>query len=108
LSNGTWVSDYYVSTPSSTGFTPALPRCTYPGQITAGTLNARTGPGTSYATSGSPLLRGSLAYVVCQKAGTKVGTSPVWNKLPDGRWVSDYYVSNRSNSGWSAPVPRCP
>ncbi|HEU4543656.1 MAG TPA: glycoside hydrolase domain-containing protein [Jiangellaceae bacterium] len=108
LSDGTWVSDYYVSTPSSTGFTSALPRCAYPGQVTASTLNARTGPGTSYPTSGSPLPRGSLAYVVCQKSGSKVGTSSVWNLLPDRRWISDYYVSNRSNTSWSTPVPRCP
>jgi uncharacterized protein YraI len=108
LSNGTWVSDYYVSTPSSTGFTSALPRCMYPGQITASALNARSGPGASYPVSGSALPRGSLAYVVCQKSGTKVGTSSVWNQLPDGRWVSDYYVSNRSNTSWSNPVPRCP
>ncbi|HEX6232965.1 MAG TPA: glycoside hydrolase domain-containing protein [Jiangellaceae bacterium] len=107
LSDGTWVSDYYVSTPSSTGFTSALPRCMYPGQITASALNARTGPGTSYPISGGPLPGGSLAYVVCQKSGTKVGTSSVWNRLPDGRWVSDYYVSNRSNTSWSAPIPRC-
>lgn len=108
LSDGTWVSDYYVSTPSSSGFSSALPLCTYPGQVTASALNARSGPGASYPTSGSALQRGSLAYVVCQKSGTKVGTSSVWNKLPDGRWVSDYYVSNRSNTSWSAPVPRCP
>ncbi|HEU4542553.1 MAG TPA: glycoside hydrolase domain-containing protein [Jiangellaceae bacterium] len=108
LTTGAWVSDYYVSTPSNTGFTSALPRCTYPGQVTTASLNARTGPGTSYAITGSPLPRGSLAYVMCQKAGTKVGTTSVWNKLIDGRWVSDYYVSNRSNTTWSAPVPRCP
>jgi uncharacterized protein YraI len=108
LTSGAWVSDYYVSTPSSTGFTSALPRCTYPGQVTTASLNARTGPGTSYAITGSALPRGALAYVMCQKAGTKVGTTSVWNKLIDGRWVSDYYVSNRSNTTWSAPVPRCP
>jgi uncharacterized protein YraI len=109
LTSGAWVSDYYVSTPSNTGFTSALPRCAYPGQVTAQTvLNARKGPGTSYSTTGSPLTRGSLAYVVCQKSGTKVGTTSVWNKLHDGRWVSDYYVSNRSNTTWSSPVPRCP
>jgi uncharacterized protein YraI len=107
LTSGAWVSDYYVSTPSSTGFTSALPRCTYPGQVTVASLNARTGPGTSYAITGSPLPRGALAYVMCQKAGTKVATTSVWNKLIDGRWVSDYYVSNRSNTTWSAPVPRC-
>ncbi len=107
LTNGTWVSDYSVSTPSRTGFTSALPRCLYPGQVTASSLNARTGPGTSYAISGSPLPRGSLAYVMCQRAGTRVGTTSVWNKLRDGRWISDCYVSNRSNTSWSAPVPRC-
>ncbi|GAA4700066.1 protein of unknown function (DUF1906) [Promicromonospora umidemergens] len=107
LTTGAWVSDYYVSTPSSTGFTRSLPRCIYPGQVTTDSLNARTGPGVSYPTTGSPLRRGSLAAVMCQKAGSRTGTTSVWNKLRDGRWVSDYYVSNRSNRSWSAPVPRC-
>ncbi|HEX6327905.1 MAG TPA: glycoside hydrolase domain-containing protein [Jiangellaceae bacterium] len=107
LTSGAWVSDYYVSTPSNTGFTSALPRCIYPGQVTTNSLNARTGPGTSYPITGSPLPRGALAYVMCQKSGSRVGTTSVWNKLRDGRWVSDYYVSNRSNTTWSAPVPRC-
>jgi uncharacterized protein YraI len=109
LTNGAWVSDYYVSTPSNTTFSAPLQRCTYPGQVTSSTaLNARTGPGTAYAAAGSPLPPGGLAWVMCQKAGSKVGTTPVWNRLSDGRWVSDYYVSNRSNTTWSAPVPRCP
>ncbi|WP_205857200.1 glycoside hydrolase domain-containing protein [Phytoactinopolyspora endophytica] len=109
LSNGTWVSDYYVSTPSRTGFSSALPRCTYPGQVTARVaLNTRTGPGLSYSKTGSALPRGSLAWVMCQKSGSKVGTTTVWNRLSDGRWVSDYYVSNRSNTSWSSPTPRCP
>lgn len=109
LTSGAWVSDYYVSTPSKTGFSSALPYCTYPGQITSSTaLKARTGPGTSYATTGSPLPPGALAYVTCQKVGSTVGTTRVWNRLRDGRWVTDYYVANRSNTTWSAPVPRCP
>jgi uncharacterized protein YraI len=109
LTSGAWVSDYYVSTPSSTGFSSALPRCTYPGQVTAPqTLNARTGPGASFPTTGKPLPRGALAYVVCQKSGSKVGTTSVWNKLRDGRWVSDHYVSSRSSTSWSSPIPRCP
>ena len=108
LTNGTWVSDYYVSTPSNTGFSSTLSRCVYPGQVTTSSLNARTGPGTSYRITGSPLPRGALAAVMCQKSGTRVGSTSVWNKLRDGRWVTDYYVSNRSNTTWSAPVPRCP
>lgn len=108
LTSGAWVSDRWVSTASNTGFTSALPRCMYPGQVTTASLNARTGPGVTYRTTGSPLPRGALAYVTCQKAGSRVGTTTVWNRLRDGRWVSDYYVSNRSNTGYSAPIPRCP
>ncbi|MFI2366215.1 glycoside hydrolase domain-containing protein [Promicromonospora sp. NPDC019610] len=108
LTNGAWASDYYVSTPSNTGFSSTLPRCLYPGQVTVDSLNARTGPGASFPTTGSPLRRGALAPVTCQASGSRVGTTSVWNKLYGNRWVSDYYVSNRSNTTWSAPVPRCP
>jgi uncharacterized protein YraI len=108
LTNGAWVSDFYTSTPSNTGFTSGLPRCHYPGQVTSSsTLNARTGPGTSFPITGVPLPRGALAYVMCQQLGSTVGTTSVWNKLSNNTWVSDYYVANRSNTTWSAPVPRC-
>ena len=109
LTTGAWVSDYYVSTPSKTTYSAPLQLCTYPGQVTSSTtLNARTGPGTSYAVTGSGLPPGALAWVTCQTTGTTVGTTRVWNRLSDGRWVADYYVSNGSNTTWSAPVPRCP
>ncbi|HET6969310.1 MAG TPA: glycoside hydrolase domain-containing protein, partial [Ornithinibacter sp.] len=109
IGNGGYVSDHYVSTPSTTGFTAALPRCSYPGQVTVSTsVNTRSGPGTTYANLNQPLYGGALAYVACQKSGSLVSTTRVWNQLVDGRWVSDYYVSNRSNTTYSAPVPRCP
>jgi len=111
LTNGAWVSDYYVSTPSNTTFSPPLQKCTYPGQVTSSTaLSVRTGPGASYPLTGAPLPPGGLAWVNCQKAGSVVGTTSVWDRLDDSssRWVTDYYVSNRSNTTWSPPVPRCP
>ncbi|NED99072.1 DUF1906 domain-containing protein [Phytoactinopolyspora halotolerans] len=109
LADGTWVSDGYVSTPSNTGFSRALPRCKWPGQVSStGPLNARSGPGTSHARSGSPLPSGSLAWIVCQKRGTRIDGTSVWNKLADGRWVTDHYVSTRSATSWSSPIPRCP
>ena len=70
---------------------------------TRGPARARPTP-----TSTSRCYGGALAYVACQKSGSLVGTTRVWNQLVDGRWVSDYYVSNRSNTTYSAPVPRCP
>lgn len=108
LTSGAWVSDRHVSTPSDTGFTTALPRCVYPGQVTRDLVNTRSGPGTSYPVVGSPLRRGALAPVMCQRSGSTVDTTSVWNKLRNGRWVTDYYISNRSNTTFSSPVPRCP
>ncbi len=108
ISTGGFVSDRYVSTPSSTTFSSTLPRCSYPGQVSISTpVNTRAGPGTSYAVNGS-VQGGGLGYVACQKAGTRVGTSTVWNQLVDGRWLSDYYIANASNTTYSAPIPRCP
>ncbi|WP_353951882.1 glycoside hydrolase domain-containing protein [Knoellia sp. S7-12] len=108
ISTGGFVSDRYVSTPSSTTFSATLSRCSYPGQVTIPTaVYTRSGPGTTYAPNGT-VHSGALAYVACQKSGTLVGTTRVWNQLVDGRWLNDYYVSNRSNTTFSAPVPRCP
>jgi uncharacterized protein YraI len=108
LVDGSWVTDYYLSTPSKTTWSKPLPLCTYPGQVTAPvSLVARSGPGTGYPAVGAALPSGALAYVLCQRGGSLVGRSPIWNRLDDGRYVSDYYVSNRSSASYSAPVPRC-
>ena len=79
----------------------------YAYQITSSAdLNGRSGPKTS-----TPIVQtyapGTTVTVVCQTAGTKVGTTSVWNKLTDGNYVSDYYVSTPSNTTYSAPLPRC-
>lgn len=108
LANGSWVTDRHLSTPSRSGFSSALPRCAYPGQVTSDIpLNVRRGPGTSYSLTGDPLPPGSLAWVACQRRGEDIFGTRVWNKLSGGGWVSDYYVSSRTKSGWSAPIPRC-
>ncbi|MFF3456316.1 glycoside hydrolase domain-containing protein [Streptomyces sp. NPDC002730] len=107
LSDGTYVTDYYVSTPSNTGYSAPLPRCTYPYQTTAaGGLAEHTGAGTSSAVRGtSP--NGSLAWMVCQRSGSAVGTTKIWDRLDNDRYVSDYYVATPSNTTYSKPAPRC-
>ncbi|MEU6081859.1 glycoside hydrolase domain-containing protein [Streptomyces sp. NPDC047108] len=107
LSDGTYIADSYVNTPSDTGYSEALPRCAYPYQVTAADgVNLRTGAGTANATAGT-IPGGALAWVVCQAPGSDVNGTKVWNKLDNGRWVSDYYVSNASNTTYSKPAPRC-
>jgi len=106
LSTGYYVSDYYLSTPSRTTYSAPLPKCTYPYQTTPASLNRRSGPGSTYALRGS-LPAGSLARVVCQAPGSRVGTTAVWDRLADGTWVSDYYVATPSSTSYSQPIRRC-
>jgi uncharacterized protein YraI len=106
LTDGNYVSDYYVSTPSNTGYSAPLPRCSYLFQVTIPTLNKRTGPGPSYAISGT-VPAGALGWVTCQRAGSKVGTTSVWDKLDDGTYVSDFYIATASKTTYSQPLPRC-
>jgi uncharacterized protein YraI len=107
LTNGAYVTDYYVSTPSNTGYSAPLARCLYPYQVTSpGPLNRRSGPGASYPIVGT-LPSGGLAWVTCQRAGTKVGTTTVWDRLEDGTWVSDYYVATPSKTTFSKPAQHC-
>jgi uncharacterized protein YraI len=106
LSDGNYVSDYYVSTPSHTTYSAPLPRCTYPYQVTTSTLNERTGPGSSYSIART-LSNGALAWIYCQRSGSAVNSTSVWDRLQDTYYVSDYYVATPSKTTYSAPIPRC-
>ncbi|MFC6707099.1 hypothetical protein [Flexivirga alba] len=106
LSNGAYVTDYYLSTPSKTTYSRPLPKCSYPYQTTPPSLNRRAGPGPTYALRGT-LPEGSLAWVSCQSRGSSVYTTSVWDRLSDGSWGSDYYVSSPSSTTYSSPVRRC-
>ncbi len=107
LATGRYVTDYYVSTSLSTGYTSPLPPCTYPFQVTVSAgLSERSGPGPSYPSTGK-LPNGALAWVSCQRAGARVGATSVWDRLSSGRWVTDLYVSSPSKRSYSGPVPRC-
>ena len=105
LSDGNYVSDFYVNTPSNTTYSAPLPRCTFPQQVTANVAE-RNGPGTSY-TSPRTLYAGALAWIYCQRSGTKIGTTSVWDRLEDTHYVSDYYVATPSKTTYSSPIPRC-
>ncbi len=107
LSDGTYVTDFYVSTPSKTSYSPPLPRCSYPYQVSAaGGIRERTGPGAANRAVGM-LPGGALAWVTCQQRGSLTHTTRIWDKLTDGRWVTDYYVASPSKTTYSKPAPRC-
>jgi uncharacterized protein YraI len=107
LTDGTYVTDFRVDTPSDTGYSAPVTRCRYPYQVTAaGGVNQRAGPGVAYAVTGQ-LPGGSLAWLVCQQAGTLVGATRVWDKISFQHWVADAYVATPGATGFTKPVPRC-
>jgi uncharacterized protein YraI len=107
LSTGAYVTDYYVGTPSQTTWSGRAPRCRYPFQVNASTgINERSGPGLNYPVVGERL-PGALARVECQRAGSIVATTNVWDRLGNGNYLSDYYLATPSKTSFSTPVPRC-
>ena len=49
--------------------------------------------------------RAAAVAVVCQARGQLIGTTRVWDRISTGGYVSDYYVSTPSTTGFSATVP---
>ena len=106
LTDGTYVTDLYVSTPSKTTYSPPLPRCKYPYQVTRSSLNERLGPSGSHTVKAT-LPAGALAWVFCQTSGSKVYSTSVWDRLDDGYYVPDYFVATPSKTSFSKAIARC-
>ena len=94
-------------TPSGTGYSAPVTRCRYPYQVTAGHgANQRGGPSVSAPLTGQ-MPGGSLAWVVCQRAGTRVGSTRIWYQTSRRHWVSGHYAATSGPAGWGTPAPRC-
>jgi hypothetical protein len=99
LSDGTYLRDGYLRA--------RVTRCRYPYQVTAsGGAALRAGPSASRPLTGR-LPGGALVWIVCQQAGSPLGTTRIWDKTAYRRWVSDRYVATPSATSYSRPAPRC-
>lgn len=108
LTNGSYLNDYYVDTPSATGYSSAVPRCSYPYQVRPATGTAlRAGAGAAYQKQGT-LPGGALAWTVCQKpAKRKTGSTTAWDRIDSGHYLTDHHVASASQKTYSPAVPRC-
>jgi len=85
----------------------SLGSATYRYEVTAGgSVNTRRGPSVSFAKAGK-VTPGAVLSLVCQIAHTRVDGDPIWDKLADGRYISDRFVATPSAVGYSAPLPMC-
>jgi hypothetical protein len=73
-------------------------------------LIQRDGPGPSYREAGMRLNDGEMVLVVCQTSGPppRRKSSRVWDRLRNGRYVSDAFVNTPNRTGgYSEELPRC-
>lgn len=75
-------------------------------------LKQRSGPGANFpeVDPGDRLMDGKRVLVVCQAKGPppKGYSNPIWDQLPNGRYVSDAFVETPNRHGdFSAGLPRC-
>jgi surface antigen len=74
-------------------------------------LTLRAGPGYSNYAAVGGLAEGAEADVVCQAMGETVSNgyaaSAVWDRLTNGAWASDFYISTPNIGTWSPPIPQC-
>lgn len=76
-----------------------------------GTLQIKSGASSGSSTVGS-LNEGDAIGIICQVAGEnfhypQLGTSQVWDKLPNGTYVSDLFVSTGGYYTFDPNLPRC-
>jgi Domain of unknown function (DUF1906) len=107
LTDGSYIADVRVDTPADSGYSAPVTRCRYPYQVTAGHgANQRGGPSVSAPVTGQ-LPGGSLAWVVCQRAGTRVGSTRIWYQTSRQHWVSGNYAATSGPAAVGKPAPRC-
>lgn len=120
LTDSSFVSDWFTTTPVVGDYSPGIPRCdgappevhpATPGgrwSIVAGApVNERGGPSVQSAVRGT-LVPGARFDIVCQTYGSVVFGSPVWDQLPDGGWIADYFTNTPVYAAFSPGLPTCP
>jgi hypothetical protein len=45
--------------------------------------------------------------VSCQRSGSTVAMTSIWDKLDDGTYVSDFFLATPSKTSYSPPIQRC-
>jgi hypothetical protein len=111
LTNGEWVSDYFVDTPNIGDFSYPIPICITSKYLidavhNTGSVVVRGGPST-----GDPSVRtvdrGATVEAVCQTSGTLVGTSRTWDYLTNLGYVPTFYLTIVKGTN-SLTLPQCP
>lgn len=77
-------------------------------RVVKATAKAKVWPApTTSGTSSGTVAKGATVKLVCQAPGPTVSGTRVWDKLTNGTYVSDAYLSTASKTRYSKGVPRC-
>ena len=107
LTSGAYVTDHYLSTPSSTTYSAPVPRCKYPYQVTRSTPERAARPVGQLRGEGDADQPARWPGCSARRPARRSTPSSVWDQLDDGYYVTDYYLATPSTTTYSRPIPRC-
>lgn len=95
---------------------PAIAEKSYYVQLTCGdgvcSVNECSSPKVCGRRAVGRLKEGEVAEITCQTRGGRVGvkkeSSRIWDKLVDGNYVTDFYISTPGKGHFTPGIPRCP
>jgi uncharacterized protein YraI/lysophospholipase L1-like esterase len=119
LLTGGYVSDWYTTTPVVGDYSPGIPHCqgapdeAHPSSpagrwaiVASAPVNLRAGPGVGYNVVGT-LSPGARFEIACQTYGSYYLGSPIWDRLPDGRYIHDYVTNTPVFANFSPGLAVC-
>jgi surface antigen len=70
-------------------------------------VRQRSGPGTTFATRAFAQ-NGQQVLIACQvRSGSMINGTGIWDRLSDGTYVTDYYMTTPSFNAFSPGLPHC-
>jgi len=97
----------YIHFTAALAAAAAQPARQYPLYQTTHAVNERTGPGFGFTVVATLPSRTGVR-IVCQVRSTSaVNGTRIWDRLTDGRYVTDFYVSTPAYATFSPGLARC-
>jgi hypothetical protein len=106
-SSGYYYTNFAWFSPPSPVSAVSMPTSAFKYQVAdAATASEFSSPSSS-STVQAVLPAGNTIYVTCQRSGSDVNGTLVWDKLSNGGWISDWYTTTPNFDTFSYPIPVC-
>ena len=104
---GAWLPGAVFTEPAAQSAIGSMPTCSTPFQVVPGVMPLRSEPDENGSAPGG-LAGGTLAWVVCERAGTMGGRAGYWLRLETGQWIAGDHLTRADRYGDAEAISACP